>query len=150
MSISWGKPKVEFGATGVADAAPAIFTAMPTIEENSALLTTVDGAVLELFGEGHERVAAKTQKSSYKFTCTIFVKKGETAPMNPVDGVVSGEQCIRLTPEDITQEGFIMRKTMVQVSTEWSSAKGKVLKYSFTSLQPSTGNQLEPYTQSGT
>lgn len=146
-SISWGKPKIEFGPTGTADAVPATYSTMPVIEENSALLTTNDGAVVELFGEGHERVAAKTQKSNYKFTFNVFLVSAAADPLAHVDGVVALEQCVRLTPEDVLLEGFIMRKCMCQVSTEWSSAKGKMLKYTFTSLIPATGSQLEDYTQ---
>lgn len=145
--ISWGKPLIEYGATGAADAAPATFLPMPTCEENSAILSTNEGAVKEAFGEGHERVAAKAQKSTYKFVCKIFVTKGLEQPMSPKDGVVSTHQCVRLTPEDTTQEGFIMRKCLVQVATDWSSEKGKMLTYTFSSLQPSTGDQLEDYTK---
>jgi hypothetical protein len=145
--LSWGKPLVEFGPTGAADAVPAVFTPMPTIEEDTAQLTTEDGAIIEAFGEGHERVAAKAQRSRYKFTFNIFVESGEDAPLAHSDGVVAAHQCVRLTPEDTTLEGFIMRKCLCQVATEWSSKKGKMLKYTFLSLTPETGDQLEDYTK---
>lgn len=145
--ISWGKPLIEYGATGADDAAPASFTAMPTCEENTALLTTNKGSLKELFGEGHERVAAKVEPSTYQFAMSVFLAKGATQPMTPADGIVEGYQCVRLTPEDDTLEGFIMRKTIVQVETEWSSAKGKMLKYTFYSVKPKTGDQLEAYTK---
>ena len=40
---------------------------------------------------------------------------------------------------------FIMRKCSVEVEEEWSSAKGKMLKYIFSSLKPKTGKMIEKY-----
>lgn len=144
--ITWGKPKVEFGKTGVADAAPASFTSMPVIEENTALLTTVKGAKNELWGEGHELVAAKQQKSYKQFAMSVFIPSGTPKPIPDVDGVITDEYAVRLTPEDATLEGFIMRKCSVEVEEEWSSAKGKMMKYIFSSIKPATGDMLETYT----
>ena len=145
--ITWGKPLVEFGLTGVDDAAPASFTAMPVIEENTALLTTVKGSPNELWGEGHELVARKAQKSYKQFAMSVFIPSGTTDPISDDDGVISSEYAVRLTPEDDTLQGFIMRKCSVEVEEEWSSAKGKMLKYVFSSLKPKTGKMCEPYTK---
>lgn len=38
-----------------------------------------------------------------------------------------------------------MRKCSVEVEEEWSSAKGKMLKYIFSSLKPKTGKMIEKY-----
>lgn len=145
--ITWGKPLIEYGLTGALDAAPASFTAMPTAEEDSAQLTTVKGTAKELFGEGHELVARKSQKSYKQFTASFFIPSGTDVPIDDVDGVIDDEYCVRLTPENDTLEGFIMRKCHVEVEETWSSAKGKILKYTFTSLKPSTGTMIEPYTK---
>lgn len=147
QKITWGKPLVEFGKTGANDEAPAQFNVMPTAEENTVLLTTVKGSAQELYGEGHELVARKMQKSYKQLAMSIFVPSGTDDPIPEEDGVIADEYSVRLTPEDPTLEGFIMRKCAVEVEEEWSSAKGKQLKYIFTSLKPKTGKMLEKYSK---
>lgn len=147
QKITWGKPLVEFGKTGANDEASAQFTAMPTAEENTVLLTTVKGSAQELYGEGHELVARKMQKSYKQLAMSIFVPSGTDDPIPEEDGVIADEYSVRLTPEDPTLEGFIMCKCAVEVEEEWSSAKGKQLKYIFTSLKPKTGKMLEKYSK---
>lgn len=149
MKITWGKPFVEFGVTGADDAAPEKFNAMPTAEENTVLLTTVKGSANELYGEGHELVARKMQKSYKQLAMSVFVPSGIAKPIEDEDGVISDEYAVRLTPEDETLTGFIMRKCSVEVEEEWSSAKGKMLKYIFSSLKPKTGGMIEDYTKGG-
>ena len=80
-------------------------------------------------------------------TSSIFVPSGTDDPIPEEDGVIADEYCVRLTPEDSTLEGFTMRKCAVEVEEEWSSAKGKQLKYIFTSLKPKTGKKLEKYSK---
>lgn len=143
--ITWGKPLVEFGLTGEEDAAPSSFKTMPTAEENTVLLTTVKGSANELYGEGHELVARKMQKSYKQLAMSVFIPSGTEEPIPDEDGVVKDEYAVRLTPEDDTLEGFIMRKCSVEVEEEWSSAKGKMLKYIFSSLKPKTGKMIEKY-----
>lgn len=145
QKITWGKPLVEYGKTAAEDVAPTKFDTMPTAEENTVLLTTVKGSVQELYGEGHELVGRKMQKSYKQLAMSIFVPSGTDDPIPEEDGVIADEYCVRLTPEDITLDGFIMRKCAVEVEEEWSSAKGKQLKYIFTSLKPKTGKMLEKY-----
>lgn len=145
--ITWGKPLVEYGKTAAEDAAPAEFKTMPTIEENTALLTTVKGSAQELYGEGHELVARKMQKSYKQFAMSVFIPSGMEKPIPDDDGVINDEYAVRLTPEDETLTGFIMRKCSVEVEEEWSSAKGKMLKYIFSSLKPKTGQMIEDYTK---
>lgn len=145
--ITWGKPLVEYGKTGANDAAPTEFKQMPVIEENTALLTTVKGSADELYGEGHELVARKMKKSYKQFAMSVFIPSGVDDPIPDDDGVINDDYCVRMTPEDETLEGFIMRKCSVEVEEEWSSAKGRQLKYIFSSLKPETGQMIEPYTK---
>ena len=146
QKITWGKPTVEFGLTGENDAAASSFKAMPTIEENTCLLSTVKGNAQELYGEGHELVARKMQKSYKQLAMSVFIPSGVEDPIEDEDGVINGHYSVRLTPEDETLDGFIMRKCSVEVEEEWSSAKGKMLKYIFSSLKPSDGGKmLEKY-----
>lgn len=86
--ITWGKPLVEFGLTGEEDAAPSSFKTMPTAEENTVLLTTVKGSANELYGEGHELVARKMQKSYKQLAMSVFIPSGTEEPIPDEDGVV--------------------------------------------------------------
>ena len=120
-------------------------TTNPLPEENTVLLTTVKGSAQELYGEGHELVARKMQKSYKQLAMSVFIPSGTEDPIPEEDGVVKDEYAVRLTPEDDTLDGFIMRKCSVEVEEEWSSAKGKMLKYIFSSLKPKTGKMIEKY-----
>ena len=86
--ITWGKPLIEFGLTGAEDAAPSSFKTMPTAEENTVLLTTVKGSAQELYGEGHELVARKMQKSYKQLAMSVFIPSGTEDPIPEEDGVV--------------------------------------------------------------
>ena len=144
--LSWGKPIVEI-APSTAGAPGTVFTAMPTIKEDTALLTTAKGTKADAKGEGGEQVDVRYSKSSFVFECQVFVKKGDTRPLTDDDGIVTGNHTVRLTPEDDTLEGFIMDVCAVSVEETWSSKEGKLLKYTFDGLKPATGKILKPYTK---
>ena len=145
--LSWGKPTVEIAVS--VDKAPGTeFTALPTIKEGTAILTPTKGTMVEATGEGGERVDVRYGPSMYTFVCEIFVKKGdETRPFTAVDGIIEGDYSVRLTPEDVTQEGFIIDCSRVTVDEKWTSADGKTLEYTFEGIKPATGNTVKPYTQ---
>ena len=145
--IAWGKPKIEVSAFvgGVLPATPS-WTEFPVVKENSALLTTTKGTKLEAKGEGGEIVDIRYGKNAYQFVCEVFVKKDDDKPITDVDGVVLANYAVRLTPEDDTVEGFLLDKTSVSLEESWSSADGKLWKYTFEGMQPETGNILKPYT----
>lgn len=147
--ITWGKPLIEFGVTGAEDAEPTEFKAMPTAKENTVLLTTVKGSAQELYGEGHELVARKMQKSYKQLALSVFVPSGTQEPIEDEDGVISDNYAVRLTPENAALTGFIMRKCSVEVEEVWSSAEGKILNYIFSSLKPKTGKMIEKYVKGG-
>ena len=146
--VTWGKPKIEFGVSN-AGAIAANFSVMPTIEENTCLLTTVKGSAQELFGEGHELVARKMQKSYKQLAMSVFIPSGTPDPIQDEDGVIKNYYSVRLTPEDNTLDGFVMPCCNVEVEEEWSSAKGKQLKYIFSSLKPASGKMIQPYSENG-
>lgn len=148
--LSWGKPTVEF--TESKDGAPgssATWTKLPEIKENTAKLTPTKGNKQEAVAEGGDLVDTRYSKNKYLFECEVFVKKGDTRPIEDNDGVVSENYAVRLTPEDESNEGFILENTSVSVEESWSSADGKILKYTFDGLKPKTGNVLKPYTKTG-
>lgn len=119
----------------------------PEIVEKTAQLTTEKGTAQEATEEGGAVVDVRYNKNKYKFECELFVKKGDSKPIEDTDGVVAENYCLRLTPEDDTLEGFILENTSVSVEETWSSENGKRWKYTFQGLKPKTGNILKPYTK---
>lgn len=149
MSIlSWGKPKVEVVAhvAGVIPASPT-WIVMPVIVEKTAILNTEKGAKSEALGEGGEVVDTRYQKNKYSFSCELFVKKGDSKPISDDDGLIVTNYAVRLTPEDVELEGWIMEAAAVSVEETWSSEVGKKWKYTFDGIKPATGAILKPYTQ---
>lgn len=146
--LSWGKPTVEIVLSN-AGAIPAtpVWVALPDIKDGSSKLTPTKGTKLTATAEGGDLVDVRYPKNSFAFECEVFVKKGDTRPIADADGLIIPSYCIRLTPEDNTQEGWIMENTSVSCDESWSSAEGKMLKYTFEGLKPATGNMLKPYTK---
>lgn len=146
--LSWGKPTVEVTESkDGAPAADATWTKFPEIKENTAKLTPTKGTKTEATAEGGDLVDARYSKNKYLFECEVFVKKGDTRLIEDEDGVVDKNYAVRLTPEDEATEGFILENSSVSVEESWSSADGKMLKYSFDGLKPKTGKILKPYTK---
>lgn len=146
--LSWGKPKVEF--TKSVDGAPApsaTWTEMPAIKEDTAKLTTTKGTKKEATEEGGDLIDVRYGKNKYLFEVEVFVKKGDTRPIEDEDGVIPDEYAVRLTPEDEQCEGFLIDRNNASVEESWSSADGKMLKYSFDAKKPKTGKTLKPYTK---
>jgi hypothetical protein len=146
--LSWGKPTVEIALLG-ADGTPGEWKKMPTIVKDTAKLTPTKGNKSEAEGEGGELVDARYEKNKQLFECEVFVKKGDTKPIEDDDGVVSEQYAVRLTPEDAETEGWLMDKAQVGCEETWTSADGKRWKYSFDALKPKEGKILKPYYASG-
>lgn len=151
MSIlSWGKPIVEVTkSTNSEPASGATWKEFPEIKENTAKLTPTKGTKIEATAEGGDLVDARYQKNKYAFECEVFVKKGDTRPIPDEDGVVAENYSVRLTPEDEETEGFVIDNSAVSVEESWSSADGKMLKYTFDGLRPKTGKIVKPYIANG-
>lgn len=147
--LSWGKPKVEVAVS--VDGAPgtsAAWKEFPAIKEDSAKLTTTKGTKKEATEEGGDVIDSRYGKNKYLFELEVFVKKGDdTKIIEDEDGIVVDNYAVRVTPEDDECEGFIIENSTVSVEESWSSADGKMLKYSFEAKKPKTGKTLKPYTK---
>ena len=149
--LSWGKPKVEFtkSVNGEVPTEPTpAWTAFPEIKEDTAKLTTTEGTKKEATEEGGDLVDTRKGKNKYSFELEIFVKKGDKKPIEDEDGVIVDNYAVRLTPEDEECEGFLIENATVSVTESWSSADGKLWKYTFDAKKPKTGKTLKPYTKS--
>lgn len=98
--------------------------------------------------EGGDVVDTRRGKNKYVFELEIFVKKGDEKPIEDEDGVIVDNYAVRLTPEDEACEGFLIENATVSVTESWSSADGKLWKYTFDAKKPETGKTLKPYTKS--
>ena len=145
--LSWGKPKVEV--------APYVNGALPTtptwsqlseIKEGTAQLETELGDKNEALEEGGGVVDVRYGASKYTLTLSLFIKKGLSKPIADVDGVVTNNYAVRLTPEDTACHGFILKKCAVSVQETWTSADGGLWVYTFSALKPASGTMLEAYT----
>lgn len=146
--LSWGKPKVEVTPSiGGEPGTGAVWDAFPEIKENTAKLTPTKGTKTEATQEGGETVDVRYAKNKFAFECEVFVKKGDTRPISDDDGLVVGDYALRLTPEDDETEGFRIDCATVSVEESWSSADGKMLKYTFDVKKPKTGKMVKPYTK---
>lgn len=146
--LSWGKPKIEFVklVDGAIPSTPT-WTEVDTPVENTTKLTPTKGEKKEAKEEGGAVVASKTLKNSYLFEFELFNKKGKEKPIVDADGVVLDEYAWRLTPEDVTAEGFIIEKASVSVEDTYDTDTGTKWKYSIDALKPTSGNLVKPYTQ---
>ena len=147
--LNWGKPLIEICKleNGELPAEPA-WEALPEIADGTTQLTTEEGTKTEAIEEGGEVVDTRMAKNKYTLALELFVKKGDTKPIEDSDGRVVDNYAVRLTPEDDTCPGFIMDKTSVSVQETWTSADGGRWRYTFAGLKPKTGNILKPYTKS--
>ena len=142
--LSWGKPKVEYGVVASDGTAPTTWKSFSEIVSGTAKLTTEKGTKTEAVEEGGGIVDVYNGKNKYVFEFELFVKKGDEKPIADEDGVITDNYAVRLTPEDPTNEGFILDKANVSCEESWSSADGKRWKYTFSGLKPKTGTILKP------
>ena len=149
--LNWGSPKIEF--TKTTNGKPAInatWSLMPDIVEGTTILETTAGDKTEAKNEAGEVVDTRIAKSSYSLTFEVFKKKGESKPIDDVDGVIKDNYAVRVTPEDPTCEGFIFYNASVSCVESYTAADGTRWAYTFDALKPASdtgnGQMLQPYT----
>lgn len=144
--LSWGKPTVEFAAyvNGELPSTPT-WTAVAEIKQGTATLETEQGDKLEALDEGGDVVDVRFGKSKYTFTFSLFMKKGDSKPIEDTDGVVTNNYALRLTPEDEDAMGFMLPKCNVSVQETWTSEEGGLWTYTFSAIKPDSGNTLQRY-----
>lgn len=147
--LGWGKPKVEY--TKSVNGAPGTdWKEFPEIVENTTTLETTEGQLVEAPEEGGDVVDSRRAKNKYKLSLELYVKKGDTKPIEDEDGAIIDNYAVRVTPEDPECEGFVIDKANVSVVETFTSADGKRWRYTFDAIKPATGKMLKPYTQGST
>lgn len=149
--ISWGKPKIEIAEwTGLESAGatePAgAWTEVSNPKEDTTELTTTQGDVVEATGEGGERVDVKYKKSTFDFSFELYQRNGQAKPIADDDGLITKNYGVRLTPEDSTLPGLLIRKATVNCETLYSAADGKRFRYTFSAIKVGDKPMLDEYT----
>ena len=145
--LSWGKPKVEIGVLGALRVAPTVWIALAPLVEDSSQYTGTPGTPLTAKGEGGVLVAQKPTASEYKFVCEVYASDLTNKPIADTNGVIGSNYAVRLGPENVTLPGFIFDESSVSVEETWSAKTGKKWKYTFTAVEPLTGDLSKPYTK---
>lgn len=141
--INWGKPKIEICAyvNGAFPANPTWVAVSEPVTDTTELATE-EGDKVEAIEEGGGVVDTYRKKSKYSLSFELFEKKGEEKPIEDTDGVIDTTYAIRLTPEDATNNGYIMKKCSVSCLNTWKSADGGRWKYTFDALVPDDGSKM--------
>lgn len=146
--LSWGKGLLE--TTTSQDGAPdkaATWKAIDTPKTDTLKLTPTAGTEVTAQEEGGDIVDTRVGKTTYQLEFDLFVKKGVDRPWEDTDGIISGEHAFRYTPEDDTNEGFLIERANVRCEESYSVADGKLLHYVVKCLKPKTGKTVKPYTK---
>ena len=145
MIISWGKPTIT--ATKLGGSGSAI--SIPTPVDGSTQLTSEKGDKMEALIEGGEPEAVKFKRGKYTLEFQVRLGYDTTSssmrefPIDGTDGVVDGEWSVTLDPEDANAPGFTMPKAVCSYTDNFSSADGIIRTYTFDSLKPDSGNQIQ-------
>ena len=146
--LSWGKGLLETCASS--DGAPAsnpVWKSIDTPKQDTLKLTATAGDETTANEEGGEVVDSRTSRTTYQLEFDLFVKKGVDRPWEDSDGVIAGEHAFRYTPEDDTNEGFLIDRSTVRCEESYTTADGKLLHYVVRCLKPKTGKTVKPYTK---
>lgn len=146
--LSWGKGLLETAPSK--DGAPesnATWTAIDTPKTDTLKLTATAGSETTAQEEGGDVVDSRIGKTTYQLEWDNFVKKGVDRPFDDTDGIITGEHAFRYTPEDDTNEGFLIERSSVHAEESYSTADGKLIHYVAKCLKPKTGKTVKPYTK---
>lgn len=138
--LSWGEPIVQLKKEGT-----SIWITVPEIKQDTAQLTVEKGDKKEALNEGGQQVDVKYLKNKPSFEWENFIKKGESKPIEDADGLIIDNYAVRLIPEDPANEGFIIDRVSLSAEDTWSSADGKLVKYTAEGLKPISGNIVKPF-----
>lgn len=148
--LSWGKGLLE--TTTSQDGAPdksATWAQIDTPKEDTLKLTATAGTEVTAQEEGGDIVDARIGKTTYQLEWDNFVKKGVNLPFDDTDGIITGEHAFRYTPEDDTNEGFLIERSTVHAEVSYSTADGKLVHYVVKCLKPKAGKTVKPFTKTG-
>lgn len=131
--LSYGKPKIEIAELDADDnMSPWVQIDVP--KDGTTSMDTQEGDNTEYLEEGGGLVDSYRKSSKYTLNFELYAKKGFQKPIADVNGVVTKNYAIRLTPEDPETYGFILYKCSVSCVETHTVADGMMWKYTFNGL----------------
>lgn len=131
--LSYGKPLIEIAELD-ADDNMSPWVAVDVPKDGTTSMETQEGDNTEYLEEGGGLVDSYRKASRYSLTFDLYAKKGFHKPIEDVNGVITKNYAIRLTPEDPETYGFIMRKCSVSCVETHTVADGMIWRYTFNGL----------------
>lgn len=139
--LSWGQGTVKFGTSTGAEA--TVFETMPDIVEKSATLVTNQGTVLEARKQGGRLVDRREGDPTFVFSFEIYHQTGQTLPIEAPGGRITENKSLVFIPENSAAWGFKLPYCQVSVENRWDEDKGSTVLYTFTALEPTSGEIFE-------
>jgi hypothetical protein len=135
--LAWGEGTLKYGeSTGSETSA---YTDFPTIVEKSATLTTTPGATLEARKQGGKMIAKRSSADTHVYVVEVYNAAGTVLP----NIVKNKNYSISFTPENSAAPGFKMPYCSVTFEDRWDEDKGATVAYTFTELEPTSGEGFE-------
>lgn len=147
--LGWGKCKIKHTtSTNGAPAAGANWEQLPTPKQDTTKVVPTAGAEKVAYEEGGDIVDVRYDKTTYQLEFDLYVKKGEDRPFEDNDGIIDGEHAFRVIPEDESNRGCQIDRSVLRVEENFTTAEGFFLHYVAKVLKPAAGKSVKPYTES--
>ena len=138
--LSWGKPTIVI----LSDESGAKHRKLNTPVDDSTNLETTEGDKTEAKIEGGEVEDVRYDKSTYKLTMQIRLKKGDNFPFANKDGIINGSYAVWVQPEDVNAYGIQIQKAHASIKTSYTANDGILCDIAFDALTPNaTDSQCE-------
>ena len=131
--LSYGKPKIEIAELD-ADDNMGPWKTIDIPKDGTTSMETQEGDNTEYLEEGGGLVDSYRKASKYSLTFELYAKKGFKKPIEDVNGVITKNYAVRLTPEDPETYGFVLWKCSVSCIETHTVADGMMWKYTFNGL----------------
>jgi hypothetical protein len=142
--LKWGRMTIEIAP--ITAGTIGTYVAVNTPVQGSFAYNVEEGNKLEAFVEGGERIDTRRDANKYGFSFQVHLGEGFLKPIADVDGIISDDYAIRVTPENPRLSGFLMERAAVSVTESFTSEEGHRATYTFDALIPPTGAMVKPYT----
>jgi hypothetical protein len=138
LTLAWGKCKIEAKNLTQKD---STWKEFPTPVESSTQLEASQGDKKEAKIEGGTNEAVKYNANTYTLTFNIRQASDRTGAndnfITDLDGVVSDEYAVRITPENSNAIHALIRRAAVNVQQSFNADDGFIKTYTFDVLRPS-------------
>lgn len=147
--LKWGKPTIEIGLIGANGAAPTDWIKLDIPVENSTKLTSAKGDKKEAKEEGGGVVAVRYGENNYTLEFELYAKGDNEKPIPEVNGVITQEYAVRITPENASLPGKQLDLVHFSIEDTFDAENGEKWKYTGDVLKPTLGNKIKPYSANG-